>query len=395
MKLVNKAKLYVTELFENILEFKYTYHNINHTKSVVKAAEEIAIHEKIDGEDLEILLVAAWFHDCGYVECKEGHEEVSVRIVSKFLEENDYDIIYIEKVAKIIRATVFNYVPTTILEKIICDADYNHLGKENYFETASLLRKEWELTNYNVCCDLEWAKGNLALLNEKHHFYTEYAKLNWDAIKDKNIQKLKEKIEKLKVMERPIVEEKKEKKKKKKKNKKLGRGVETLFRVTINNHTRLSDIADSKANILLSVNAVIISVALSVLIPKLDSPGNNYLSLPTFVLLFFSVTSIIFAILSTRPKVTKSDFTDEDVINKKVNLLFFGNFYRIPYDVFQGEINKMMLDNDYMYGSLAKDLHYLGIILERKYRLLRITYTIFMIGIIASVFAFIYAYKNS
>ncbi|MFC4740968.1 Pycsar system effector family protein [Flavobacterium ponti] len=392
MKLVNKAELFVTELFENVLEFKYTYHNINHTKSVVKAVEEIATNEKISEEDLEALLVAAWFHDCGYVECKEGHEEVSSTIVSKFLQENNCDALFIEKVERIILATVFDHKPKDILEKIICDADYNHLGKDCYFEVASHLRKEWELTNYKSFSDLDWAKGNLELLEEKHRFFTNYAQLHWKVGKEKNIKKIKEKIEE---MEKPIAEEKETKKKKKKKNKKLGRGVETLFRVTINNHTRLSDIADSKANILLSVNAVIISVALSVLIPKLDSPGNGYLSLPTFVLLFFSVSSIIFAILSTRPKITKTDFTDEDVINKKVNLLFFGNFYKIPYDVFQGEINKMMEDNDYMYGSLAKDLHYLGIILERKYRLLRITYTIFMIGIIVSVLAFIYAYKNS
>jgi len=185
------------------------------------------------------------------------------------------------------------------------------------------------------------------------------------------------------------------KKKKKKKKKKLGRGVETLFRVTINNHTRLSDIADSKANILLSVNAVIISVALSVLIPKLDSPGNIYLTLPTFVLLFFSVISIVFAILATRPKVTSTEFTKEDILNKKVNLLFFGNFYKVPYQDYEDEINKMMLDNDYLYNSLTKDLHYLGIILDRKYKLLRITYNIFMVGIVVSVLTFLYAYQHS
>lgn len=392
MNLVNKAEQFVTELFENFLEFKYTYHNINHTKSVVNAVKEIAAFEKIEGEDLEVLLIAAWFHDTGYTKCKEGHERASVEIATDFLEKNNCSAAFIKKVEDVIMATVFNCNPQTPFQKIICDADYHHLGNQNYFEVASYLRKEWELTNYKTFTDLEWAEGNLNLLEKKHCFFTEYAKRFWKKEKEKNIEQLKENI---KAMEEPIADEKEIKKKKKKKNKKLGRGVETLFRVTINNHTRLSDIADSKANILLSVNAVIISVALSVLIPKLDSPGNNYLSLPTFVLLFFSVTSIIFAILSTRPKVTKTDFTEEDVLNKRVNLLFFGNFYKIPYDIFQGEINKMMEDNDYMYGSLAKDLHYLGIILERKYRLLRITYTVFMIGIIASVIAFIYAYKYS
>jgi hypothetical protein len=88
----------------------------------------------------------------------------------------------------------------------------------------------------------------------------------------------------------------------------------------------LSDIADSKANILLSVNAIIISVCLSVLIPKLDAPKNSHLVIPTFLLILSSVLTIIFAILSTKPNVTNTTFTNEDVKARKVNLLFLGIF---------------------------------------------------------------------
>jgi hypothetical protein len=90
-----------------------------------------------------------------------------------------------------------------------------------------------------------------------------------------------------------------------------------LFRVTLSNHTRLSGIADSKANILLSVNAIIISIALSSLIPKLDNAHNSHLVIPTFIMLMFSVVSIIFAILSTRPKVTTGTFTRQDIKDEK------------------------------------------------------------------------------
>jgi hypothetical protein len=151
------------------------------------------------------------------------------------------------------------------------------------------------------------------MLKNKHTFYTDYAKENWEPLK-KNIKKIEKKLEK---------EEKKKRTKDspegKKEKEKSDRSVDTLFRVTLNNHTRLSDIADSKANILLSVNAIIISVCLSVLVPKLDAPKNSHLILPSFILLLSSVLTIIFAILSTKPNVTKTTFTSQDIVNRKVN----------------------------------------------------------------------------
>jgi hypothetical protein len=156
-----------------------------------------------------------------------------------------------------------------------------------------------------------------------HQYYTDYAKENWEPKKQKNIKKLAKKIEK-KELENKDVEMNVEKKEIK--ETKPDRSVDTLFRVTLSNHTRLSDIADSKANILLSVNAIIISVCLSVLIPKLDAPKNSHLVIPTFLLILSSVLTIIFAILSTKPNVTNTTFTNEDVKARKVNLLFLGIF---------------------------------------------------------------------
>ncbi|HJY11533.1 MAG TPA: Pycsar system effector family protein, partial [Flavobacterium sp.] len=165
-------------------------------------------------------------------------------------------------------------------------------------------------------------------------------------------------------------------------------------RVTLGNHTRLSGIADSKANILLSVNAIIISIALSSIIPKLDSPKNAHLVIPTFIMLMSSVVTIIFAILSTRPKVTSGFFTRDDVEAKKVNLMFFGNFYKMPLEEYDWAMNEMMKDRDYLYSTMIKDLYYLGLVLQRKYNLLRIAYNIFMVGIIVTVIAFVIAFKS-
>jgi len=145
-------------------------------------------------------------------------------------------------------------------------------------------------------------------------------------------------------------------------------------------------------SIFLSVNAIIISICLSTLIPKLDSAKNAHLIYPTFVLLISSVATIIFAILSTKPKVTSGTFTREDIEKQKVNLLFFGNFHKMPLEEYTWAMNEVMKDRTYLYNSLIQDLYYLGLVLNRKYKLLRITYNIFMVGILASVISFVLAF---
>jgi len=287
--------------------------------------------------------------------------------------------------------------PQTLLEKIIKDADFFHFTKEDYPIKCNLLRREWESTNRVKYTDLEWAQENLRMLSQRHVYYTEYAIENWQILKEKNIKVIEQEIQNMQNDSSDSLEVTKIKKKKtKKEDKKVkpDRGVDTLFRITLSNHTRLSGIADSKANILLSVNAIIISIALSSLIPKLDNANNAHLVVPTFIMLMFSVVSIIFAILSTRPKVTTGTFTRQDIEDKKVNLLFFGNFYKMPLVEYEWAVNEMMKDNAYLYNSMIKDLYFLGVVLEKKYRLLRITYNIFMIGIIISVIAFVIAFNS-
>ena len=170
------------------------------------------------------------------------------------------------------------------------------------------------------------------------------------------------------------------------------KGVETMFRVTLRNHIKLSDIADTKANILLSVNAIILSIVLANLVPKLDKESNQFLVVPTFVFILTAVTSMIGAIISTKPKITSGEFSRKDIEKKKVNLLFFGNFYKMPLVDFDWGIKRMMEDREYLYGAMTKDLYFLGLVLARKYSLLRVTYTIFMIGILASVISFVVSF---
>lgn len=164
------------------------------------------------------------------------------------------------------------------------------------------------------------------------------------------------------------------------------RGIETMFRVIAQNHMELSGMADNKANIMISINALIISVVLSTLVSKLDDHG--YLVTPTVVLLAVCLLTIILATIATRPKITTGTFTPEDIRERRANLLFFGNFFNMKLKDYQEGMMSMMRDRDYLYGSLISDTYYLGLVLARKYRYLRIAYTVFMYGLIIAVLAF-------
>ncbi|HSP11016.1 MAG TPA: Pycsar system effector family protein [Salegentibacter sp.] len=389
-KLVEKADEFVLNLFKEKLPNTYLYHNYKHTQRVAKSTKELIDNSEINVKEEEALLLAAWLHDTGYTRTFKGHEQESVDIATRFLKENNATPELIEKVTQYISATRFEAEPKSLQEKIMRDADSSHFAKDYFQETSELLRQELELLNIRHFTASEWIQENIEMLTKKHQYYTTYALTNWQQEKEKNLLEL---IESQTKQEKKLKkEETKARLKAKFKNDNPERSIQTLFRVTLRNHIKLSDIADTKANILLSVNAIIISLAFANLLPKLDAEMHKHLLIPSLVLMLFSVASIILSILSTRPNITSGEFTKDQVKNREVNLLFFGNFHKMPFEQFRWGMQEIIKDKDYVYESLMRDLHSLGIVLHRKYMLLRLTYLVFMIGIILSVLSFVIAF---
>lgn len=393
--LINKVEKFVTKYINDNLDATFVYHNIAHTQRVVGKVQELIENESITISDNEKqqLIIAAWFHDTGFTKTIQGHEKESVQIAEDFLTSENVSETDIKAISKIIMATQMGYEPKSILEGLIKDADCAHVSSKKYEDYTSLLRKEWELTLDKKASKTEWIEENIKFLTN-HTFYSPLAASKWEKRKGKNLATLIQSQNKVKTNTEKLKQKKAELKFKKEKLDLPDRGIETMFRVALRNHITLSDIADTKANILLSVNAIIISVALSNLLPKLDNPSNTYLIYPTLIFMGFTVASIVLSVLATRPNVTKGQFTKDDVANKKVNLLFFGNFHQMSLKDFEWAMGEMMQDKDYLYGSLTKDLYFLGLVLNRKYNLLRTTYTVFMIGIVISVIAFGVAFST-
>lgn len=383
--IIEKTEKYVLDLFNKELPDTFTYHNYTHTKRVYKSINEIIENSKIDVKDATILRLSAWLHDTGYILTREGHEEESVRIAKKWLTSQEVPQEIINGVEQCILATKFdNNPPQHSLDQIIRDADASHFGKDYFDEASEFLRQELQLQDIKNYSASEWRDENIKTLTKHHHYYTDYALNVWQPVKEKNIASL---LKKRKKRKSKLNKEKlKAKYKAQAKSDSPERGIQTFYRVALRNHIKLSDIADTKANILLSVNAIIISVVLANLLSKLDS--NPFLIWPTAIFVVSSTITMVLAVIATRPNVTRGEFTKEDVENKSVNLTFFGNFHKMELSQYQWAIDELIKDKDYLYASLTKDLYFLGKVLDRKYRILRVTYTFFVVGIIISIIAF-------
>jgi predicted metal-dependent HD superfamily phosphohydrolase len=388
-KIDKRIEEYVSGLFDQMHSPALVFHNLEHTENVVKRTKEIAGHYNVSEKEMLILFAAAWFHDTGYLFTEPAkHEEMSCEIMKKFMKDLLTDEQIITDIEGCIMATKSPRNPKNLLQEIICDADTFHLGTKDFKQMNKKVMQEAKLRDPEIKTE-DFKKGTIKML-EEHVYYTNYCKELLNERENKNLRKLKEKVEKKK--------EKKEKSKDKKneqvdlsdvekdKSGLMSKGIQTMLRLTSENHLRLSEMADRKANILISVNAIIISVILGVLLRKLST--ETYLIIPTILFLVSSVITIVVAILATRPKISSGSFTIEAVKEKKINLLFFGNFYKTTYEQYDAAMREMMLDTDYLYGSLIKDIYYLGEVLGQKYKLIRIAYNVFMIGIIVSVIAF-------
>jgi len=403
-ELVLKAEQFATNLLENELPPGFTYHNLEHTAIVVEGAMTIGKGEKLSDDEMDILLIAAWFHDTGYVHTTVDHEVESVLIATTFLKQEHAGEKLIASVAACILATKADVQPEEKLHQVIRDSDMFHLSKDNYNDLAFHLRQEWATLydkNYN---DLEWNHLNLDFLSS-HEFHTDYAKENLLVSKEKIKKEIRKKIKKLeKNVDLKLIEDlgvtagelKSLKKKLQKAEGRPERGIETMFRLTSKNHIDISGMADSKANIMISINSIIISVLLGSLMQKLDS--NPHLIPPTIILLIVTLFSIVYSILSLRPNITSGKFSKEDIANQKTNLLFFGNFHKMTREDYHWGMNRLMENSSFLYSNLIDDIFFLGVVLAKKYKYLRAAYNIFMYGIIVAVIAFVVAilfFENS
>jgi len=399
--LLSQVRNYVTELFTQQVKPELVFHSLSHTEDVAEACSYMADHYQLNEEDRLVLMLAAWFHDTGYsVGNGQGHEEKSVKIAVDYLKSQGVEEKLVQRVSSAIEATKMPQTPVSLTEKILCDADLFHLSTKDFKAKSSLLKQEREFLVGQEIPKKDWRKNNIVFL-ENHKYFTSYGNENLEPKKLENLKSLRKKKDQKEEDQQAEEQEafpylfaqaavSKEQQKVAEKN--VERGVQTMFRTTSTNHLELSSLADGKANIMISVNAIIISVVLTILLVRLPYYPNYIL--PTIVLMATCLGAMIFSILATRPSINSGVFNEDDIRAKKTNLLFFGNFHQMKLEEYEWGMNELLKDRDYLYNSMIKDIYFLGVVLAKKYKLLRISYTIFMFGLVLSVIAFVIGFMT-
>lgn len=377
-EIVAAAEKYVAELLTQKLPPAVVYHNLQHTLAVQQAGVQLAALSGLSAEEKEIVELACLFHDTGITETYLQHEPVSMTLATNFLRQHHYPEASLTQVVDCIAATNPEVQPQGLLQEIVRDADYAHLGSPNYPDLLDLLRSEWAQVLNEQHADQAWYQLNQQFIKQ-HQYFTPAARATFEAMKLLNRKKLKKWV-------------KEGRKKKGTPSAEQGepyvsivesRSSQMMFKTALRNHLDLSNLADNKANNMVGINAAIITFAL----PLLSSQVKLHpeMLLPFLVLGLACLTSMVFAILATVP-IKMTGFTSEKAIQEgKSNLFFFGNFYSMTYETYRQGIRVVTSNEDKLEDSIMRDLFFLGRSLGRKYRQLRICYIIFMIGICTSV----------
>jgi len=387
--IVKSAEEYVFNLLRDHLQSGHVYHSYKHTWQTLKACRELAEPYNLSSRDTELLMLAALFHDTGYTRTYKGHEEAGVEILREYLGDQ-YPHDDLNKIEALILSTKGSVRPTGLLQEILHDADYISIGKKKFSERGDLLRIEWERLLDRRYTDLEWAQAQLDFLICSY-FITDVAIREYGGQREENIRTQRQKVGEA-AAEQEKLAFKLGKGEGGSSKVKDGRGIETLYRSVYEYHINLSSIADNKANIMISINTIIISLVITLFGSGYTFSGQNEFEslrfvIPMTVLLLTSLLAVVFAILSSRPNVTSKE--KYELSKKESSILFFGNFVQLQLNEFVNRIKELKEEKEELYDSMSVDIYHLGAVLIKKYRLLSWSYNIFMGGLILCALGFV------
>ena len=408
---LEQTEFFVTKVATEEFSNKLVYHDIEYIHRIITAAKEISVAEGISEDDKEVVLLSVWLSVVGYknleffkdinepADLVRNSSTYSYPIAEQLLNSFTYPEPNKSRVLDLIlnkpEDLKLKNDPDIHLAEIISDAlnsdwasdkaelHYKHLYQELLLmEAIAISKSSWR------------EKGAEYLKN--HQYLTEYTKTNWTPKKEKHIEWLKEQNKQYSMDQKAIlkqeldisdIELKKLKKSLLDLKSRDDKGIQTMFRTTSRNHYTLNQMVDGKANIMISVNAIILSLIISRIIGQVETWCLH--NSPILIMLITSSLSIIFAIFAIRPAKSHGEFTEEEIRNRQGNLLYFGNYHNMSFRDYQWGMLQLIKDGDNLYTTMIRDLYFLGQMLERKYRNLRFSLNIFMIGFTVAVVSFV------
>ena len=403
---LTKLSTRAIELYMDKADDRLFYHNLAHTGRLLESVNRMNEHFKLNDKNYFIVSATLWLYDLEQISSENGESKTTTlsNALLDSLELNDDER---DEIKNCILATKGFRQPATLNEKIVCDAVSFYFGSPYFSEYNKLMRKEAEAMTSEKIKGVVWRSRTVSLLRN-HQFHTSFCHDLLNKTKEENLKALTSLHGEKHLNKQPHFETNHPNNHLisasgnrhdqhfahppgwKHKSKHHLSGVETVFRNSSSNHLNLSVMADNKAFIMISVNSILISLGIGLIIGKFVLIPKLFI--PTVLLLFVNVFTIIYSVLATRPGLMKGKFSMEDVQNKKVDLLFFGNFFKMPLVDFEYGMKQMMDDSDFLYDNLIRDIYAQGQILGRKFRLLRSSYNIFMYGTASVVVAYIISF---
>ena len=385
-KILQRAIANVRAIFSEEDNFP-VFHSSAHIKECAEVADKLADAYDLPAEEKEPLLLAVWFFFSGIKANPKNYEQESRRLAEEFLTENNYDLAKTKEVIELIPGRPTS--TSSLKSQLLHDALVSFKGRKRFFRKMELLRVEREMLFSKTYTDYDWSRIVYKQL-VNCTFFTDAAKQAYQKRKIKNTRKQRDRINKAhKVTTR------------KKTGKEFGRGVDTLYRANYNNHISLSSIADGKANMMISINTIILSVIVTLSGAGFTFSGTFMVdhlrfTVPIFILLIGALVSVIFAVLSARPKVTAHDLDMKQVESNKSSLLYFGNYLQVSLEQYVDHLTGLKRDQQRLYDSMSVDLYYLGKVLQVKYKMLSWSYNTFMTALVLGVitFSIIFFYTN-
>ncbi|QSE97370.1 Pycsar system effector family protein [Fulvivirga lutea] len=388
--ILKKTENYLHKKFKENDSSSLNYHNWSHTQSIVSIAKELCNEAGLTINECEQVLLAAWFVNSGYLYDYENFISHSIKEARDFLSQNDFNKERANQIVDLIEGSGEAGAKRSKLHEILHDAIISDIGKKRFFRRSELLRIERKQVLDEEYTEQDWEQRRYDYLVETN-FLTKEAKSLYGSRRSKNIKRQRKNIiTAQKITTRTNT------------GKDLGRGIDTLYRSSYRTHINLSAIADGKANMMISINTILISVIVtlsgaSLSIRESYIIENLRFTVPIFTLLISSLLSVVFAVLSARPKLTQKDIDWDKLNNNDMSLLYFGNFLGVTKKQFKSYLQRLKENQEDLYDSMSMDLYNLGKVLKEKYRLLKISYNVFMIGLSLTVVAFIliFIYTNS
>ncbi|PHI19970.1 hypothetical protein CEQ90_10495 [Lewinellaceae bacterium SD302] len=409
-RLFDRAAAFVREKFHDELDPVYLFHNWAYANAIAEEVGKLAEKtEEVENDKIPYLKIAGLFYPVGYVRQRKNPQEASVTILQEFFDyqkpvrpdevgrdssadgENPADqgqaTTELTEISDWIVAAADRPEEGPIEAQLLYDAANSWLGRKRYERRGELLRLERQALKGGKEIDPVVFGRELEEQMLKFDYLTDAGKKKYEGRRRKNVSSIHEDMFKL---EQKVI--------KQKSGKNYGRGIDTMYRTAFRNHINLSRIADGKANMMISINTIILSIIIAVSGAGLGFFeelffSNPLMLLPIITLLLSSLTAVIFAVFSARPKVTEYRIKKRKLIKSdEASLLYFGNFLKLEKQDFVGYMSNIKHDLDGLYDDLSRDLYDLGQVLHRKYLLLTISYNTFVGGLALSVLSFLIVY---